>query len=150
MTGVQTCALPIYNYTQAINFAGIIDNTFGSLGVAKKNISGYADGTRALAIQPDGKIVAVGNNNTPNFCFARYNQDGSLDKSFGPLGTSLIVTSNINGGAYSILLQADEKIVLIGTSTGIAPDLFDFVLARYINPFSLTSFTESYGSVGLI
>ena len=44
-----------------------------------------------MAIQPDGKIVAVGvgrvigqsSGNTNDFVVARYNPEGSLDSSFG-------------------------------------------------------------------
>lgn len=118
------------SYTQSINLSGLLDNTFGSLGIAIKNISGFADGTRAMALQQDGKIVVVGVTNingtvvapiaTPTGVFAtmRYNTDGTLDTSFGPNGTG-IVTYSFSGpgfvdGATGVAIQADGKIVVVG------------------------------------
>jgi uncharacterized delta-60 repeat protein len=51
-------------------------------------------GARALALQPDGKIIVVGIAEG-SFALARYNPDGSLDSSFGKEGK---VTTRIGAG----------------------------------------------------
>src|SRR5262249_31693653 len=74
---------------------GTLDGTFnpsGSIsGLVTNDISGTnkADGVDALAIQADGKIVAGGFAfiSDDDFALARYNSDGSLDKTtFNPVG----------------------------------------------------------------
>ncbi len=136
----QTSSAILASYTQVINTAGLLDNTFGSLGVATKNISGFVDGARAVAIQPDGKIVIVGQTNingivvaplaTPTGLFVtmRYNTNGTLDTSFGNgLG---YVTYSFSGpgfvdGATGVALQSDGKIIVVGQtniySLAVAP-----------------------------
>ncbi len=137
----QTSSAILASYTQVINFGGLLDKTYGSLGITTKNISGFADGARAMAIQSDGKIVVVGVTNingtvvaplaTPTGVFAtmRYNTDGTLDTSFGANGTG-IVTYSFSGagfidGATGVAIQTDGKIVVVGQtniySIAVAP-----------------------------
>jgi hypothetical protein len=49
-----------------------------------------------LALQGDGKILAAGyaTSGTPDFALARYNRDGTLDRSFG---TGVKVTTDFAG-----------------------------------------------------
>src|SRR5207247_1180861 len=66
---------------------GSLDATFGNGGRVVTDLSPY-DRVNALAVQRDGKIVAVGvagdtSNTIDNFLVLRYNRDGSLDRSFG-------------------------------------------------------------------
>lgn len=69
-----------------------------------------------VAIQPDGKIIIVGDFTSyvgvPKYKLARLNTDGSLDASFAALG----VTDLLEGGTYPrrVLLQSDNKIILVG------------------------------------
>ena len=89
-----------------------------------------------VALQTDGKIVAVGGSDG-DFALARYNSNGSLDPSFSGDGKQ---TTDLGGGfnpdrATGVAIQADGKIVVVGvagaTSPGSPGD--DFGLARY-NP----------------
>src|SRR5688572_14212168 len=41
----------------------------------------------AIAIQPDGKVVATGGDGNRGFATVRFKKDGSLDSSFGTGGT---------------------------------------------------------------
>lgn len=68
-----------------LNLDGSLDSTFGSDGIViTSSTPSWAD---AMALQPDGKIVIIGNHLTFNQgLFARYNADGSLDTSFGDHG----------------------------------------------------------------
>ena len=138
----QTSSTLLASYTQAINTAGLLDNTFGNLGIATKNISGFADGARAMAIQSDGKIIVVGVTNinagpTGVFATMRYNVNGTLDTSFGPNGTG-IVTYSFSGvgfvdGATGVAIQTDGKIVVVGATNiyNVAPGTGYFGIIRY-------------------
>jgi len=63
----------------------------------------------------------------------RYNTDGSLDSSFGVSGiVTTDFTSNSTDQAKGVALQADGKIVAVGSTTfGSAIGAADFALARY-------------------
>ena len=77
--------------------AGDLDPTFGGDGRVTTNIAGgdIASGESLVAVQSDGKIIAVGRQLTFSggfgggpFAIARYNTDGSLDSSFAGDGCS--------------------------------------------------------------
>src|SRR5437016_3372088 len=55
----RTLPAIIANYTQAVNLSGLLDNTFGSLGI-KTNTIGTNSDVHGVAIQTDGKMVVVG------------------------------------------------------------------------------------------
>src|SRR5439155_568658 len=60
---------------------GSLDTGFNGSGKVTTAISDY-DAATALALQPDGKLVAAGVSTYSNkfdFALARYNPDGSLD-----------------------------------------------------------------------
>lgn len=63
----------------------------------------------SLALQPDGRILAVGSftsyNGIPRAGFARINSDGSLDTAYDPTFSS---------APWSIALQPDGKVVAVG------------------------------------
>ncbi|HEY0426280.1 MAG TPA: FG-GAP-like repeat-containing protein [Pyrinomonadaceae bacterium] len=94
-------------------------------------------GITAIAIQPDGKIVAAGYAfispngvaNAPAFALTRYNTDGSLDSSFGSGGK---LTTYFNGyeQVSAVTIQPDGKIVAAGF-TDLGNNNFAFALARY-------------------
>ena len=74
-----------------------------------------ADGpVRALALQPDGKLLIGGEFRNVEFTsrtrIARYNADGSLDTTFNP-GTG------VDDTIYSIVLQPDGRIIIGGYFT---------------------------------
>ncbi|HEX8197259.1 MAG TPA: FG-GAP-like repeat-containing protein [Pyrinomonadaceae bacterium] len=114
---------------------GILDRTFGANGRVTTYFGEYS-AANAAVVQPDGKIVVVGmarlNSSDPaDVAIARYNQDGSLDASFGNGGK---VTTNIFGNgdvADGVALQSDGKILVAGYTQIAAADLYDFLLIRY-------------------
>jgi uncharacterized delta-60 repeat protein len=135
---------------------GSLDTSFGSGGRVTTDFAGRSDNAAAVAIQPDGKILAAGGadlgadpgpvpgNGQFNFALARYNPDGSLDVSFGAGGK---VTTDFNGGldqASAIALQADNKIVLAGFATAGDPHMG---LVRY-NPNG--TLDSSFGTAGRV
>src|SRR2546421_6190563 len=89
------------------NTDGALDMTFGIGGRVSTRQSSFVANSYfvALAIQPDGKIVALGNG-TSGF-ITRYNGNGALDTTFGNEG---IVTGLRFGVALTI--QSDGKIIV--------------------------------------
>ncbi|GAA2230375.1 hypothetical protein GCM10010104_24650 [Streptomyces indiaensis] len=107
------------------NSDGSLDATFGADGTVTTDFGGR-DWTREVALQTDGKIIAVGTGGAIgnlDFAVARYNSDGSLDATFGTGGK---VTTDFGGdsGASGVALQTDGKIIAVGSNG-------DFALARY-------------------
>ena len=89
---------------------------------------------KAVALQSDGKLIALGNSNSTNspFVLLRFQVNGSLDTTFGNGGT---VTTTFGGSSTSgadLVFQADGKLLAAGlTSTDIYFNNSDFALARY-------------------
>lgn len=98
-----------------LNFNGTLDNTQFLPG------SG-ADGTvTAIAIQPNGQILAAGNfttfNNTNRNCLVRLNPDGSVDPTFDP-GTGALDEYDPGSTSINCLsLQPNGQIVIGGDFT---------------------------------
>jgi uncharacterized delta-60 repeat protein len=134
--------------------AGDLDPTFGTGGRVTTDFgNSFDEQASALAIQPDGKLVA-GGFSASDFALARYNSDGSLDASFGSGGK---VTTDFFGGVDSgraLVIQPDGRVILAGSATSVTTGR-DFALARYNSNASIdTSFgvggkvTTDFGTVG--
>ena len=93
------------NYITRLNSDGTRDTSF-TIGTGFNNL------TRAIAIQSDGKIVAVGSftsyNGTVQNRITRLNSDGTRDTSF-TIGTGFNL-----GQINSVAIQSDGKIVVGG------------------------------------
>lgn len=117
VTGRSTFALLRYNPD------GSFDPTFGSGGKAITYLTAN-DAARGVAIQADGKIVATGitirNDNTAGLLLVRYYGDGSLDATFGS-GGKVITAIGSNDSASAMALQADGKIIVVGTTDARPP-----------------------------
>jgi uncharacterized delta-60 repeat protein len=106
------------------NANGTLDTTFNNSGGVAININGSAnDYANSAVVQPDGKIVLAGLSdpsssfNSPDIAFARINQDGTLDGSFGAGGIALIGSTETSESVSSIALQSNGKIVAAGYRT---------------------------------
>jgi uncharacterized delta-60 repeat protein len=121
------------------NSNGSLDTSFSGDGKQTTDFGGF-DRARGVALQGDGKIVAVGG--FGDFALARYNPDGSLDTSFS--GDGLQTTDFLFGDgdqANDVAIQANGRIVAVGLAAGGATGN-DFGLARYNTNGSLdTSFS---------
>jgi uncharacterized delta-60 repeat protein len=130
------------------NADGSADTEFGNTGVTRMS-PGYVSTINALALQPDGKILAAGfawNFSTDVFALARLNPDGSIDTDFGTDG---IVTTQIGGSsqAHAMALQSDGAIVLAGYTTDDYTH-YNFALARYDSTGAPdTTFNDTTGTV---
>ena len=116
--------------------AGALDPLFGGTGWVTTDFAGWETLT-AMAVQTDGKIVAVGDafkNELPpipsfaGLALARYTPDGVLDPTFSGDGLMLAPFAN-EIHATGIAVQSDGKIVVSGyIFTGTTTD---YVLLRY-------------------
>ncbi len=117
------------------NINGTLDTSFGSgNGYVLLDIDGQSTQTsesgRDLVIQPDGKIVAVGNacsvtvtvdgtiNGPSSVLVARFNPDGTPDTTFGNAGYKL--TDPPSGHNFAVLqmgvaLQSNGNIIVAGS-----------------------------------
>jgi uncharacterized delta-60 repeat protein len=109
---------------------GDLDPTFGNSGKVITPAPPTDAQVRAVAVQPDGKIIAGGFNlsGSISFVLVRYNPDGTLDNTFGTNG-KVITQIGIQAFLYAIAFQPDGKIVAAGVSYMTL--VGDFVIARY-------------------
>lgn len=94
--------------------AQTLDNTFNGTGIVKTDFSYYP---QAMAVQPDGKVVVASQDWEHSVFLLRYNEDGSLDHSFGSGG---VATHTVAGdwqinGELSLALQPDGKALVGGS-----------------------------------
>jgi uncharacterized delta-60 repeat protein len=135
---------------------GDLDPTFGTNGIANTGFGlDGVDYASALAIQPDGKIVAVGwyYNADLTICFgsrgyfaaARLNENGTLDSTFGTGGK---VSTNFGGYnvAQATALQPDGKIIVAG-NVQYCGNTSAAALARYDSTGALDA---AFGSAGKV
>ena len=115
---------------ERLNTDGSPDTSFGTGGIVTTDMNGDNDAAEGVAIQPDGKIVAVGwTTKQAKFggALARYNTDGSLDTSFDSDGiVNLLPTATGDEFFNGVALQTDGKIVVAGSfnpGTGIAVEV---------------------------
>jgi uncharacterized delta-60 repeat protein len=109
---------------------GSLDPIFSGDGKLTTSFGQFSDVASGVAIQPDGKIVAVGSagtNNGQNFALARYKPNGSLDPTFSGDGKQTTSFGTFDT-ANAMVIQPDGKIVAAGGALD-----GDFGLARY-NP----------------
>ena len=113
---------------------GSLDASFGNGGIVTADFGGSAEAF-ALALQPDGRIVAGGDaffapSSDYAFGLARFTPDGSPDESFGNRG---VVTTNFSSegdSVASLTLQHGGTIVASGRTCTIDTGC-DFAVARY-------------------
>jgi uncharacterized delta-60 repeat protein len=128
--------------------AGALDTTFGNNGEVLTAFNGSAsNGANSVAVQSDGKIVVAGSSSQSSgqdFAVARYNTDGTLDKTtFGNNGEVLTAfNGSTSNTANSVAVQSDGKIVVAGTSGGNS-----FAVARYTTAGALDTTFGTGGEV---
>lgn len=134
-------------YVARLNADGTFDTSFAGTGSEISSFGTTALTINALSLQPDGKIVLVGDTgtNTRAFFAARLNNDGSHDDSFGQHGASLVPFDTLNASATTarnVVVQNDGKLVLVGGASSAGFD-FEGALARLNADGSLdTSFGQ--------
>ena len=128
------------------NTDGSLDTTFGSDGKVTTAVGAGEDIAYSVAVQSDGKIVAGGTAEDASgkkvFAVVRYDNDGSLDTTFGTAGKVTTSLTDTDDEAYSLKIQDDGRIVVAGyTNENL------FALVRYHTDGSLDRFFGSAGKV---
>jgi uncharacterized delta-60 repeat protein len=130
-----------------------LDPTLGTDGKVLTDFDHSTDIANAVAVQADGKLVIVGTTYINNdyagedFAVARYNPDGTLDKTFGAGGKTQTDFPGLAAVASSVVVQSDGKIVLAGGAFPLFTFLGDFKLVRYNSNGSLDT---SFGDGGVV
>jgi len=108
---------------------GTVDSSFGIAGVVATSFGPIRSSADAILLQPDGQILVsgvlvLGGARTPlRTVLARYNPDGSLDKSFGDGGTVVVIAI---GDANQLALDSDGRILAINAVIVGTPRVIQF------------------------
>jgi len=136
--------------------AGNPDSSFGNNGVLISPVGTNWNVIRAVAVQPDGKILAGGyaysggNLQNPDFALVRFNPNGTLDNSFGVNGQVITQIREFTDEICSIAVLPSGKIIAGGLSNRGSSsqfDPFDVALVRY-NPNG--SLDTGFGTNGIV
>src|SRR5262245_34732870 len=95
---------------------GDLDPSFGVGGRVLTQFIG-AGAARALAIQPDGKVVVVGDAPDDFAALIRYTAAGGLDPTFG-VGGRVLTPFMGAGVARDVVVDPDGKTVVVGDAPG--------------------------------
>ncbi|PYS89242.1 MAG: hypothetical protein DMF62_07780 [Acidobacteria bacterium] len=136
--------------TRLFSVSTVFDQNFAyGVGYRIDSFSSKYDVCRASVVQPDGKIVLVGEVAEIRFGIMRLNVDGSPDLSFNSTGRAFTQTGPLSiGEATAVSLQTDGKIVVAGGANG------HLVVARFNSNGSLDTgfdgigYVESFGIGG--
>lgn len=108
---------------------GTTDPAFGTNGRVALPVGEADDVARAIALQPDGRIVLGGYSYTGagiGFALARLNADGTPDTGFGDQGHVITLTpGDITLQARAVAVQDDGRILLAGGGSA------GFAIMRY-------------------
>lgn len=117
---------------------GALDPTFGAGGKVNTDVGSNGGAAYDLALQPDNRIVVVGQRfvadipSVVNVALVRYQEDGSLDATFGLGGISETNFGYAENQAFGVGLQPDGKIVAAGFTTRDDSSMWIAVTARYL------------------
>lgn len=119
---------------------GILDSTFSFDGKVTIDFQQGVDLCRAVALQPDGRIVVAGASadasGNYDFAVARLGADGTLDASFGAGSGKQLVPFDHGGGnvdvATDVVVQKDGRIVVAGYAYGPTANNRDMAIVRLL------------------
>ena len=129
------------------NGDGTLDSSFGTGGKVATDFGGRFQSATSVALQADGKLVVAGgavNGFFNDFVLARYENDGTLDASFGS-GGKVITSFGVSAQAFAVAVQADGKVVVAGQAN--LDGGYNFELVRYNGDGSLDG---SFGNGGRV
>lgn len=130
------------------NIDGSLDTSFGVGGKVTTDFAGGMDWAHGVAVQTDGKIVVTGrafNGSNYDVAVVRYNDDGSLDTSFGGTGKVTVDFGSGNDIGNMLSLQSDGKIVVSARARIGGTD--DFGVLRFNTDGTLDT---SFGGTGKV
>ena len=118
--------------------AGLLDATFGTLGVTTEGFSGFNDVARAVAIDGSNRIVVGGhasNGSDDDFAVARFTSGGVLDTSFvagaGKTAINIFAPGSADQAFGLAINPVNGLIVLAGSAYNNGTGNKDFALVRY-------------------
>jgi uncharacterized delta-60 repeat protein len=116
-----------------LNANGIADSTFSGDGIASADLAEGDDWAYAAVQQPDRKLVlagfAVPGNQGSDIALARFNANGTVDRSFGDSGWATIDLGGNSEAARGLIRQSGGKLVVVGHSNAFGSDRM--VFARF-------------------
>jgi uncharacterized delta-60 repeat protein len=153
-------AFPLFTFLGDFRLAryladGSLDPSFGDGGIVTTHFPGQGSYAFAVALQPDGRIVAAGTDfvdfssdasSNTDFALARYNADGSPDPGFGGAGQVTTDFDGLDDDAFAVLIQPGGKIVAVGSARNPVTD-YDFAAARYLSNGQLDA---TFGHAGRV
>jgi len=119
---------------------GALDASFGNQGALVTPINPKNwDGAEALAIDPDGSIVAAGwaydVGSSANTALVRYMPNGELDTAFGEGGVALtqVAAATKSDQGSALLLQTDQRVptTRILVAGYASTSAYDFAVTRF-------------------
>jgi uncharacterized delta-60 repeat protein len=129
-----------YNALARFTSGGSLDTSFGGSGSGFALTTGI--GSRGLALDPNGDLLASGESTSSNLAVAAYSPDGIPDTTFGNSG---IATANFSGGAqgFGIAIQPSDGKIVVAGSTSLNTSTV-LTMARFLPPDTkIGSFTAS-------
>ena len=112
---------------------GSLDTSFNGKGWVTTDFGSSEDVATAIAVD-DGKIVLAGytydSSGLADFAVARYDENGTLDTTFGLVGKVVTDMGDDDNQAYAVAVDSTHRILIAGySSEGAGHD--DFALVRY-------------------
>jgi uncharacterized delta-60 repeat protein len=133
---IATTAVVLATALPALAASGDPDPSFGGDGSVRTDFVGQFDISFDVIVQPNGRIVAVGQAGTSttfggaDFGIARYLSNGDPDTSFSGDGRQRTDFSGTGDSAGAVALQDDGRIVVAGVTTN-ASENGKFAVVRY-------------------
>ena len=128
---------------------GALITNFGNNGLVVPPFSG-PNPVSGLAVQEDGKVIAIGDGYGVSFLAARFLLDGSIDSSFGVDGTASVHFPWGGERTTALAIQPDGAIILVGHAsapTDISPNCMIPALCRLLPDGALD---PNFGTAGLV
>lgn len=102
-----------------ISAQGTLDHSYGNNGVARIDVAGFNDNSRALTVLPDGRILLVGGGRTTSdnidTMVALLTADGQPDTSFASTGYKLFDLGQPSDFLWAVTLAPNQdSAVMVG------------------------------------
>jgi uncharacterized delta-60 repeat protein len=135
---------------------GELDTTFGIGGTVTTDVTGGTDTAYRLAVLTDGKLLVGGkganSTSSTDWALVRYLADGTFDTTFDDDGIATFSPSVETDAFADMLVQADGRIVVVGTTGGVGTQI-NSTVARFLADGNLDLtfaasgvFTTSFGT----
>ncbi len=104
-----------------LTVAGTLDTSFGASGTAEINLGFVTLSPSDVAVQSDGKVIVAGTatlGTQTQMAVARFNVDGTPDKSFGGNQTGVAFVGAKRASA--VAMEPDGSIIVVGTRESLS------------------------------